>query len=100
MNEPTTPTGKRLASCLWSWHGLSCALLRGHPSPHHIIGEQPQFAAIEAQAATAERERLLAEGWREPHRHMFTSFGDPNPTTQCAGESCGVLYGDLHPEPA
>ena len=65
MTELTTPTGKRLASCPWSWHGLSCALLRGHPSPHHIIGEQPQFAAIEAKAVKAERERLRskAEEW-------------------------------------
>jgi hypothetical protein len=37
--------------CPWSWRGLPCALRRTHPSPHHIVGEQPQFAAIEADGA-------------------------------------------------
>ena len=92
MRPPTTPTGKRL-------YGWLKAIAAGAPPPPLDTGRLA-ILAIEAEAATAERERLLAEGWREPHRHMFTSFGDPNPTTQCAGESCGVLYGDLHPEPA
>ena len=34
-------------SCPWSWHNLPCALERGHPSPHQIVGEQPQFAQAE-----------------------------------------------------
>jgi len=93
MTTPTTPTGKLLLDDMqarWPERGRSKMRLA-------IADALP---TIEAEAAAQERERLLAEGWREPHRHMFTSFGDPNPTTQCAGESCGVLYGDLHPEPA
>ena len=48
-----------LGRCVWVWHGLPCALGYGHPSPHQLIGEQPQFDAIleEAAAAAVHKER-------------------------------------------
>ena len=49
------------APCPWSWRGLLCARERAHSSPHHIVGEQPQFdAAICPDPA----DHALAEKWR------------------------------------
>ena len=112
-----TPTGTRLIlaseNLLESWgtrtdSGARITADWGEPYPEGWY--EPVFTAtddgwldgIRAEAATAERERLIAEGWREPHRHSFTSLrvDDLHPEARCAGESCGVLYGELHPEPA
>ena len=61
------PGWREVMKCPWSWHELPCALQREHPSPHHIIGEQPQFDAIldKAEAALADANALLVpiEWW-------------------------------------
>jgi len=44
--------------CPWQWRHLHCALPPRHPSPHHIVGEQPDFDRIEKTIAQEERERL------------------------------------------
>jgi len=44
--------------CPWQWRHLHCALPPRHPSPHHIVGEQPDFDRVEKTIAQQERERL------------------------------------------
>ena len=100
MTTPRTPTGLAVMAKPDN-HAVICAL-NIYGQEHCTCSVRTTVCAIEAEAAQQERERLIAEGWREPHRHSFTSFGvdDLHPEARCAGESCGVLYGELHPEPA
>jgi len=53
--------------CPWQWRHLHCALPPRHPSPHHIVGEQPDFDRVEKTIAQQERERLRAYGDRMVH---------------------------------